>query len=185
MRVDVLTLFPKIFDSYVNESLFARARKNQLISFCAHDIRKYLKGPKDRVDDRPFGGGPGMVIKVEPIYRAVNEAKKKALRRTQKIQGKSSRVILFSTRGTPFDAVAARRLSKYKQLIFICGHYEGVDERVAEHVADEELSIGPYVLSGGEPAAIVVMDAVARFIKGFLGKEESLEEMKGEQVKTE
>jgi tRNA (guanine37-N1)-methyltransferase len=172
MRIDVLTLFPKIFDSYVDESLFSRARKSKLLSFYAHDLRDYLNGPKDRVDDRPFGGGPGMVIKAEPVYKAVAAAKKKA--------GKvKSRVILFSTRGAIFDAAAAKRLAKYKQLIFICGHYEGVDERVAEHIADEELSIGSYVLSGGEPATIVVMDAVSRQIKGFLGKHESLEEIKG------
>lgn len=175
MRFDILTIFPRIFDSYINESLMKRAIKNKLISVHAYDLRDYLSGPKDKVDDRPFGGGPGMVLKAEPIYRAVEDVKKKAARRSKL----RTRTILFSTRGTLLDATAARRLAKYDQLIFICGHYEGVDERVATHIADEELSIGSFILSGGELPALVAMDVISRFKKGFLGKAESLEEVKG------
>lgn len=178
-RIDILTLFPNIFDSYINESLFKRAQKSKLLKITSHDIRAYLRTPKERVDDRPFGGGPGMVLKVEPVLRAVTDVKRKAERASTTVRRIKSRIILFSTRGTVLDAKTAKRLSSYDQLIFICGHYEGVDERVAEHIADEELSIGPYILSGGELPALVTIDAVARFWKGFLGKEESLEEIKG------
>ncbi|MFH1246400.1 MAG: tRNA (guanosine(37)-N1)-methyltransferase TrmD [Candidatus Liptonbacteria bacterium] len=178
MRFDIATIFPHIFDSYINESLFMRARKNKIISVYTHNLRDYLSGPKDRVDDRPFGGGPGMVLKVEPIYRAVQDILKNGKRSRKKARNKS-RIILFSTRGKKLNAKEARRLSKYNQLIFICGHYEGVDERVAEHIADEELSIGDYVLSGGELAAMVAAETISRFLPGFLGTGESLEEIKG------
>ncbi len=178
-RIDILTLFPGIFDSYINESLFKRAQSAKLLKITTHDLRKYLKSRKERVDDRPFGGGPGMVLKVEPVLRAVLDVKRKAERASTTVKRVKSRTILFSTRGPVLDATIAQRLGKYDQLIFICGHYEGVDERVAEHIADEEISIGPYILSGGELPALVTLDAVARFWKGFLGKEESLEEVKG------
>lgn len=172
MRFDILTIFPNIFDSYLNESLVARARKARLLSVTAHDLRKYTTDKHHKVDDRPFGGGPGMVLKVEPVEKAVRSilARSKA---------KKKRVILFSLRGKKLDEKAAQRLAKYDQLVLICGRYEGVDERVAQAVADEELSIGDYVLSGGELPALVTMEAVARYIPGFLGKYESLESVKG------
>jgi tRNA (guanine37-N1)-methyltransferase len=207
MRFHVITIFPGIFDSYINESLFRRAIKNKIISVETHDLRNFSdarygkktkKGfrPFAQVDDRPFGGGPGMVLKVEPIWRAVEDIKSKVKSKKRhsyvvpakagihaSVSGENKkqkvRTILFSTRGKKFDAKTARRLAKYDELIFICGRYEGVDERVAERVADEEISIGDYVLSGGEIPAMVVMEAVSRFLPGFLGKNESLEETNG------
>lgn len=185
MKFHIITIFPGIFDSYVNESLFRRAIKNRIISVETHDLRnfsdarygkKIKKGLQSfaQVDDRSFGGGPGMVLKVEPIWRAVKFIKRGKAKGNRKI-----RTILFSTRGKKFDAKTARRLAKYDELILICGRYEGVDERVAKHVADEDVSIGDYVLSGGEIPALVVMESVSRHLDGFLGKKESLEETNG------
>ncbi len=174
MRFEILTIFPDIFGSYLNESLIKRAIKKGVIKITAHDIRKYSKSRHKKVDDKPYGGGPGMVISVEPIYGAVSDIKKKLPKKEPK-----TRTILFSTRGKKLDAKTAKRLSKYDSLILICGRYEGVDERVAKHIADEEISIGDYVLNGGEIASMVLIEAVSRFIPGFLGKMESLEEIKG------
>lgn len=184
MRFDIITIFPKIFDSYLNESLVLRARKSRLLNVQVHNLRDFSRERHQKVDDRPFGGGPGMVLQVEPIYQAVQFAKSKISAKGGSASGGKNkkirtRTILFSTRGITFDAKVARRLSKYDSLILICGRYEGVDERVAEHVADEEISMGDYVLSGGELPALVLMEAVSRFLPGFLGKIESLEEMKG------
>jgi len=175
MRFHVLSLFPGMFKSYLGESLFKRAEAEKLFSVRLYNIRDFTDDKHNKVDDRPFGGGPGMVMKVQPVYAAV----KKAIGNRAKLGAKKSRVILFSTRGKKLDAQAAKRLSKYDNLVLICGRYEGVDERVAEHIADEEISIGDYVLSGGELPALVLMEAVARQIPGFLGKEESLEEVNG------
>jgi len=172
MRFDIITIFPKIFSSYFNESLLKRAQKRKLIKIAIHDLRDFATDKHHKVDDSPYGGGPGMVIKIEPIYKVVR--KLKTINYKQK-----ARVILFSTRGKKFDSKIAKRLSKYNQLILICGRYEGVDERAAKYVADEEISIGDFVLSGGELAAMVLMEAVSRFIPGVLGKRESLEEIKG------
>ena len=183
MTFDILTIFPHAFDSYLNESLVKRALKNKIISVRAHNLRDFLRGKKERVDDRPFGGGLGMVLRVEPILRAVRKLKAQSPARPNGGRsGRSklkARVVLFSTRGKKLDAKVAKRLSKYDQLILICGRYEGVDERVAQHIADEEISIGDYVLSGGELPALVLMEAVSRFLPGVLGKYESLEEVKG------
>lgn len=173
MRFHVLTIFPDIFDSYLNESLFKRAKKNKILSVSTYNIRDFTNDKHNKVDDRPFGGGPGMVLKVQPIWDAVKKLKNGKLKRTK------TRVVLFSARGKKLDAKIAHRLSKYDDLVLICGRYEGVDERVAEHIADEEISIGDYVLSGGEIPALVLMEAVSRQIPGFLGKEESLEEVNG------
>jgi tRNA (guanine37-N1)-methyltransferase len=137
-------------------------------------LRKFSHDRHSKVDDRPFGGGPGMVLKIQPVYEAVQSL----LSKIKKRKGKA-RTILFSTRGNKLDAKMAKRLARYDDLIFICGRYEGVDERVAEHVADEEISLGDFVLSGGELPALVVVEAVSRFVPGFLGKEESLEEING------
>jgi tRNA (guanine37-N1)-methyltransferase len=182
MRFDVLTIFPDIFDSYLGESLFKRAQKNKLVVVRTHDIRDFTDDRHRKVDDRPFGGGPGMVLKVQPIFAAIKKITQRPSRKDKAPRTSANartRTILFSTRGKKLDAATAKRLSKYGRLILICGRYEGVDERVAEHVADEEISIGDYVLSGGELAALVLMEAVSRQIPGFLGKEESLEEVNG------
>lgn len=175
MIFNIITIFPKIFDSYINESLFKRAIANGILKINLVNLRDYSNDKHKRVDDSPFGGGPGMVLKAEPIIRAVARIKNNELR----IKSKKIRTILFSTRGKVFNQSVAKRLSKYDELIFICGRYEGVDERIADYVADEEISLGGYVLSGGELPAIVVIEATSRYIKGFLGKFESLEDIKG------
>jgi tRNA (guanine37-N1)-methyltransferase len=172
MRFDIITIFPQILDSYFSESILKRAQDKKLISIKAHNLRDFTLDKHHKVDDSPYGGGPGMVFKADVIDRAVNKIKSKS----KKIK---SRTILFSLRGKKFDSKSAQRLAKYDQLILICGRYEGVDERVAKYIADEEISIGDFVLSGGELAAGVVVDAVSRFIPGVLGKFESLEEVKG------
>lgn len=170
IQFDIVTIFPNIFDSYLGESLLRRADEKGIIKVRVHNLRDYTLERHRKVDDRPFGGGPGMVLQVEPIYKAVSRL----------VRGKKgTRTILFSTRGKVFDATVARKLSKYKQIIFICGRYEGVDERVAEHIADEEISLGNFVLSGGELPALVAIEAISRFLPNFLGKYESLEEVKG------
>ncbi|MDO8601958.1 MAG: tRNA (guanosine(37)-N1)-methyltransferase TrmD [bacterium] len=172
MKFDILTIFPQMFDAYMNESILKRAQEKKLILIKAHDIRKFSKDKHRKVDDRPFGGGAGMVMAFQPIATAV--AKLKA--QSSKLK---ARTILFSTRGKKFTNDDARRLAKYDQMIFICGRYEGVDERVAQYIADEEISIGDYVLTGGELPAMVVIDSVSRQIPGVLGKAESLEEAQG------
>ncbi len=166
---DIITIFPNILESYFNESLLKKAQDKGLLKIQTHNLRDFTENKHKKVDDSPYGGGPGMVLKVEPIAKAVEAIKRPA----------KSRVILLSLRGKKFDQKEAHRLAKYDQLIFICGRYEGVDERVAKFIADEELSIGDYVLSGGELPAAVVIEAVARLIPGMLGKAESLEELKG------
>lgn len=174
MRFHVITIFPHIFDSYLNESLFKRAKAKKVLEIVPHDLRDFTLDKHRKVDDRPFGGGPGMVVQVEPVYRAVT-----AIANRSRISAKKRRVILFSLRGKTLDAETAKRLSRYDELVLICGRYEGVDERIASHIADEEISIGDFVLSGGELPALILMETVARFIPGFLGKQESLEDVKG------
>lgn len=173
-RFDVITIFPKILDSYFQESLLKKAQAKGLLKIETHNLRDFTADKHNKVDDTPYGGGPGMVIKAEPVYKAVQFLRPRAKGQRSKI-----RVILLSLRGKKFDQKEAHRLAKYDQLIFICGRYEGVDERVAKYAADEELSIGDFVLSGGELAAAAVIEAVSRLVPGVLGKQESLEELKG------
>ncbi|MEK7089377.1 MAG: tRNA (guanosine(37)-N1)-methyltransferase TrmD [Patescibacteria group bacterium] len=168
----IISLFPESLDSYINASIIGRARKNKFITINSVALRPFGIGKHRVTDEPPYGGGPGMVMKVGPIYTAHKKI-------VSKIKKGKTRTILFSTRGKIFTNIDAKRLSKYDNLIFICGRCEGVDERVAEHIADEEISIGDFVLSGGELPALVVIDAIARQIKGVLGKTESLEEIKG------
>lgn len=174
MRFDILTIFPKILDSYFSESILKRAQEKGLIQIQSHDIRAFSKDKHRKVDDRPYGGGAGMVMNFIPIADGVKFIKLKA--KSSKLK---ARTILLSTRGTLFTNAEAKRLSKYDQLIFICGRYEGVDERVAQYVADEEISLGDYVITGGELGAAIIIDAVSRQIPGVLGKSESLEENQG------
>ncbi|MEK7512610.1 MAG: tRNA (guanosine(37)-N1)-methyltransferase TrmD, partial [Patescibacteria group bacterium] len=134
-----ISLFPEAFSSYLRESILKRAAAKRLVRFEFVNPRTFAEGRHRTVDDRPFGGGPGMVMMAEPIYRAVQ-----SITRKTKSRGQKTRVILLSTRGKAFTNTAARRLAKYRHLIFICGRYEGVDERVAEHVADEEISVGNF-----------------------------------------
>ena len=172
LRFDVVTIFPEVFKPYLNESMLKRAQEKRLVKVGIHNLRRWTYDKHKTVDDRPFGGGAGMVMKVEPIYKAVNALKKI---KSSKSKGQTG-VVLFAAKGKQFDQRAAERYGKFKHLILICGRYEGVDERVAKYIADEEISIGPYVLTGGELPAMIVMDAVTRLIPGVLGNSESLEE---------
>ena len=172
IRFQILTAVPGVFDSYLKESIIGRAIKNKLLEVLVRDLREETNDKRGTIDDKAFGGGPGMVLKFEPIFKLVKKIKNKLSR-------KKTRIILFSTRGRKFNNKEAKRLSLYEEVILICGRYEGVDERVAQVVADEELSIGDYVLTGGELPALVVIDAVSRMVSGVLGKDESLEEIKG------
>jgi tRNA (guanine37-N1)-methyltransferase len=174
MKFHILSVVPEAFGEYFNHSIIGRAQKRDIIDIRVHDIRDWTSDKHHKVDDSPFGGGPGMVMKVEPIYKAIVTLKSKIKSQKSKV-----RTILFSTRGKAFTNKEAKRLSKYENLILICGRYEGVDERVAKHIVDEEISVGNFVLSGGEIPAMIVIDAVSRFIPGVLGKKESLEEIKG------
>ncbi len=168
MRFDVITIFPQMFGSYLNESILKRAQKKKLIKITAHDLRRWATDKHQKVDDNPYGGGPGMVVKIEPVYKAV-----------KKIKQKGGHVLLTSVKGKIFTPADAARLAKYKQIVILCGRYEGVDERVAKHLANEEFSIGNYILTGGELPAMVMIDAISRHIPGVLGKKESLEEKRG------
>jgi len=167
LNFDIITIFPEMFSSYLKESLIARAQKKKLIKINVHNLRKWTKDRHKTVDDRPYGGGLGMVLKVEPIYKAVKEIKAK---------GKKVKVILFTPRGKKFNQQIAYNLSKLDKVIMICGRYEGVDERVAKNVADVELSIGEYDLMGGELPSMIVTETVARLVPGVLGKPQLLKE---------
>lgn len=151
-----------MFDAYINESILKRAQKSKKVSFHFYDLRDFTTDKHRSVDDRPYGGGVGMVMKAAPVVAALSSLPKR----------KKHRIVLMSARGRTFIQSDAKRLMKYDQLIFICPRYEGIDERVADYI-DEELSIGNYVLTGGELPAMVVIDAVARLIPGVLGKDES------------
>jgi tRNA (guanine37-N1)-methyltransferase len=165
MRVDILTIFPKMFDPVLNESIVKRARLKGKVKFYIHDLRDFTSDKHRKVDDRPFGGGSGMVMRVEPIFNCIQSIKRKA---------KDAKVILFTPQGRRLDQGKVKKLSKLKHLILICGHYEGVDERVRSKIADEEISIGDYVLTGGELPAMVLIDAIIRLIPGVLGDKNSL-----------
>ena len=171
MKFDIITIFPKIFDSYFSESLIKRALDKGLIKVQIHNLRKWAKDKHKTVDDRPFGGGLGMVMKVEPIFRAVKEIKQ-----IKRLSTKNLKVILFSPRGKKFTQKMAYQFSKLDNIIMICGRYEGVDERVAKYIADEIISIGDYDLMGGELPAMIVVETVARLIPGVLGKPQLLKE---------
>lgn len=172
IRFDIITIFPEIFASYLGESLIARAQAKKLIKITIHNLRKFANDSRGTVDDRPFGGGLGMVIKIEPVYKAVQFIKSKFKIKNSKLR----KIILFTPRGKKFTQKIANQLSKVDQIIFICGRYEGVDERVARHIADMELSIGDYDLMGGELPAMVAIESISRLVPGVLGKEALLKE---------
>ena len=164
LRVDVLTIFPDFFREFGRTSLVGRAQRAGILDVATHDLRAWAKPPQRRTDDYAYGGGPGMVMMVEPIVAAVED-----------IRNVDGRVVLMTPQGVPFTQARASELAKHRNLILICGRYEGVDERVRTLIADEEISIGDYVLSGGEVAAMVVIDAVARLLPGVVGDAASLE----------
>jgi len=167
LRIDILTLFPKMFTDFSSTGIFQRAIENKLVELNIYNIRDYTHDKHHIVDDYPYGGGAGMVMKPEPIFEAV-ESIIKPEDAVKKIP-----VILTTPQGRLFSQEIAEELVQNERLIIICGHYEGVDERVQRNLATDEISIGDYVLSGGEPAAMVIVDAVARLIPGVLGSEES------------
>ena len=164
LQFDILTIFPDMIDSYAKESILGRAQKAKLIEVKSHDLRVFTTDKHHKVDDTPYGGGPGMVMKVEPFDLALKKIKK----------GKKARVILTAANGKTFSQEDAQRLAKYNQVIFLCGRYEGIDQRVEDNLVDETFSIGNYVLTGGELPALVMTDAIARNIPGVLGAEASL-----------
>jgi tRNA (guanine37-N1)-methyltransferase len=166
MRIDVLTLFPRMFDAVLGESIIKRAITSKRVSIKVHDIRDYTKDKHRKVDARPFGGGPGMVLSPQPIFDALKDVKRRNI---------DAEVILMSPQGRIFTQETAHRLSSKKGAIIISGHYEGIDERI-RCLVDEELSIGNYVLTGGELPAMVVIDAITRLIPGVLGDSESFKD---------
>jgi tRNA (guanine37-N1)-methyltransferase len=168
MKIDFVSIFPEMFDAYFGESIMKRAVEKRLLKVKAHDLRKWAAGKHHKVDDRPFGGGPGMVMMAEPFAKAIKALKVKS----SKLK---VRTILMAASGKTFTHKDAVRLAKYKHLIFLCPRYEGVDARIEKFV-DEEISIGDYVLTGGELPAMVIADAVVRHLPGVLGKAGSLAE---------
>ena len=162
MKIDVLTLFPAMFAGPLDESIVKRARESALLDLKIYQLRDWAHDRHKTVDDRPFGGGPGMLLKVEPLFEAI-----------ESLQREKSRVILLSPSGRKFDQAIARELAQQEDLILVCGSYEGFDERVREALADDELSIGDYVLTNGALPAMVVIDAVTRLLPGVLGDDES------------
>ncbi|HOX56627.1 MAG TPA: tRNA (guanosine(37)-N1)-methyltransferase TrmD [Candidatus Paceibacterota bacterium] len=165
MRIDVLTLFPAMFAGPLDESIIKRAREAGRLDLTIYNLRDYAHDRHRTVDDRPFGGGPGMLLKPEPIFEAV-----------EGLARENTRVILLSPAGRRFNQVIARELAALDHLLMVCGHYEGFDERVREHLADDELSIGDYVLTNGALPVMVIIDAVTRLLPGVLGDEGSARE---------
>ena len=168
MNFTFISLFPEIIRSSLNESITKRAIEKSLISFETINPRDYLK-TKERIDDKVYGGGPGMLLKSEPLMKAIDDA-------TSKVDRSESKIIYLSPKGKPFTQETAETLALEKNIIFICGRYEGIDQRIIDHYVDDEISIGDYVLSGGELPALVVFDAIARNIEGVLGDDASLEQ---------
>jgi tRNA (guanine37-N1)-methyltransferase len=167
MRIDIITIFPHMFEPVLGESILKRAQAKKKVVFFIHDLRDYTLDKHRKIDDRPFGGGPGMVMNPEPIFRAVEAVK-------SQVKNRKSKVILLCPQGTQFNQKTARSLARQQHLILICGHYEGVDERVRQYLVDAEVSIGDYVLTGGELPAMVLVDALVRLIPGVLGDKNSL-----------
>lgn len=163
MRIDVLTLFPAMLDGFLSESMLGRAREAKLLEINVRNTRDWATDKHKTTDDRPFGGGAGMVMKCEPLFAAVEE-----------LQTPGCRRIYLTPDGTPFTTAKAEELSKQQHLVLVSGHYEGIDQRIRDTIIDEEISIGDYVLTNGTLAAAVVIDALARFIPGVLGEEKSL-----------
>ena len=167
MRIDIFTLFPSMFNSYLDESILKRAQQANLISIHLHDIRSYTTDKHHVTDDAPYGGGGGMVMKAEPIFAAVEAVS----REPSALSDQQTPIILLSPLGRTFNQEIAKELARYERLMLICGRYEGVDERVREYLITDEISIGDYVLTGGELPAMIMVDAIARHIPNVLGAE--------------
>lgn len=164
MRFDIITIFPEMFQSAFRAGVLKKALDKGIVEVNVHDLRDFAPGKHKQVDDRPFGGGQGMVLKPEPIFSAVEKIKHE----------KETQVYMLSPQGRKLDFRLAEDLAQYSQIILICGRYEGVDERVIQYLVTDEISIGDYVLTGAEPAAVVIVDAVSRFIPHVVGKAESV-----------
>ncbi len=172
MRIDLLTLFPAMAEGFLSESILARAQEQGLVSLSVHDLRRWSNDPvHHKVDDRPFGGGPGMLLKPEPIFDSISDLKAQAVAADPSAK---PHVVYLAPDGELLSAKIAQRLSRYSHLIFLSGHYEGIDERARQSCIDEEISIGEYILTNGTLPACVVIDCLCRFIPGVLGNEESL-----------
>lgn len=167
MRIDILTLFPDMFDNVLNESILKKAKEQGAADYNVLNFREYAQNKHNTVDDYPYGGGAGMVLKPEPIFHAVEAL--------QEQTGSTPKVILLCPQGETYNQKKAEQLAKEEHLLFICGHYEGYDERIREHLVTEEISIGDFVLTGGELAAMVVIDSVVRLLPGVLGNQDSHE----------
>jgi tRNA (guanine37-N1)-methyltransferase len=174
MHFHILSIFPESFESYFDASILKRAREDKHIDISLHDLRAFTHDKHHKVDDTPYGGGAGMVMKAEPFFEAV-ESIQGTVSNEQGTGNREqkTRTILFSAKGRVFTQADAKRHAGYDELILLCGRYEGVDERVAEHLVDEEISIGEFVLTGGELPAMIVVDAVSRLLPGVLGNESS------------
>src|SRR5262245_9829484 len=168
LSIDVVTIFPRMIEGPVSEGIVARAAQAGLVHIAVHDLRAFSDDRHRTVDDAPFGGGPGMVMKAEPFFRAVE-----AIRPEGPAPGTA--VVLLSPRGRPFDQATAARYARLQRLVLLCGRYEGIDERVREEVASEEVSLGDFVLTGGEVAALAVIEAAVRLVPGALGDQGSAE----------
>lgn len=164
MRIDILTLFPKMFEGVLGESIIKRAQNKGKVRIKVHNLRDWSKDKHKKVDDKPFGGGPGMVIKPQPLFDAIDD-----------LISQSSRVVLLTPQGKTLNQAIARKLSKFKHLILVCGHYEGIDERFRKKFVTDEISVGDFVLTGGEIPAIALVDCVVRLIPGVVGDKSSLE----------
>jgi tRNA (guanine37-N1)-methyltransferase len=167
MQFDLITIFPEILDSYVDKGMIRIAQEKKLITYKPHNLRDWAVDKHGSVDDKPYGGGPGQVMLVEPIYKALKKISKKGKQKTK--------VVLLSAKGKPWTQQKAKQYSKLDQVIFVCPRYEGHDERITKFI-DEEIRVGDYVLTGGELGAAIIMDSVTRLIPGVLGKHESLDE---------
>lgn len=166
MKIDYLTLFPQMFDGVLNQSILKRAQDKEMLQINTVDFRDFAENKHNQVDDYPFGGGQGMVLKPEPIFNAMKNIEKT----------ENTRVILMCPQGRPFNQEIAQELSHSEHLVFICGHYEGYDERIRQHLVTDEISMGDYVLTGGELPAMVMTDAIVRLIPGVLGNQQSHED---------
>ncbi len=180
MTFHIITIFPKIFDSYFSESILKRAREKKLVDIKIHNLRDYTADKHKTVDDTPYGGGAGMVLKIEPILECLKAINFQfSIFNFQKIlkskinKSKKTRVILFSAKGKRYTQADAKRLKKYENIVMICGRYEGVDERVAKYLVDEEISIGDFVMTGGEIPAMAVVDSITRLVPDALGNAQS------------
>lgn len=169
MKFEILTIFPDIFSSYINEAILKRAQNKKIISFKIHNLRDWTIDNHRTVDDSPYGGGAGMLMKIEPLYKALKDIKKSSA----KINKTKKKIILMSASGKKWTQAMAQKYSKLSNIIFICGRYEGVDARLNNFI-DEEISVGDYVLTGGELPALTIIDSVTRLIPGVLGNSESV-----------